>query len=401
MVSDHRFTKIRRSLALQAKRAQFRARQNQFLFSLFYAQGPYRFFNIFTSLLAIFISIGLVFYFSFFYSTRYYSEFNFSIQNSSFFHPASETNGSNSIDLNLIQNTQISFEYLHSYDLFSAFVMDQRFEDHFSSRTIDFFSRLNKNKSDEKIFDYWRSLINRNIQLPAGTIRVSFYAYDPISANDFNNYIITKLTERLNTLNNNIYLSLVDANLKQMKNAEIYYLNSVANLARGRQDISLINPAKWADDIEKIVGELKSALLLSKSELSTLNSQVLGRSPQASIIEKRIYELNSELSELRNTLTAKSTPNENSVAESVRIISLLELQNSIAKKFLEISSERYEFSKQIAEIMHSYVQVFISPNIVAITTFYDRLVLLIGSVIVVFIVFISVLYGVQIIRARF
>lgn len=402
MYNNDHFSRIRRRFALEAKRVQFRARQSQFFFSLFHDNGALRYTSRATIAISLFMTVSSMIYYVFLYSTRYQSEIQFSIQNAELFHSLGKGSQQRSApDLMLVQNTQIAYEYLSSYDLFIAFMRERRFGEVYSAQKIDILSRFSFAWSEERQFDFWKDLIDKKIQLPGGLIKIRFIAFDPVLANELNLFIVSKLSERLNSVNKNIFTSLTETNYRQLKASQDLYINAISDLSAGRQTLGQIEPLKWAEDIIKVITDINTTLLLSKSELSALNQQKLGNSPQAEILKRRLIELNSELGNLKNLLTKIEYNSDSfSVAEAARVTSFLELKKSISEKLVEISVENYEVSKQLAELTRSFVQIFVDANIVSITSYIDRIFLGIAVSLSSLFVGILLLYLVNFLQVR-
>lgn len=384
------FTQLRKHFALEAKRLQFKARSNQFLFSLFFNSGPLRRINLVIIIFSLISALVVSLYFSLFYSTRYISETQFSIQNSSWYNVTSGPGIANTdLSLSAVQNIQIAYEYLYSYDLFSYLRDKTEFNYSYSSSSIDFFSRYKDSWSDENKYEYWKKKINRKLVLPGATIKLSLTGFSAEAANMINEKIIDQIEAQLNNINHNIFESIKKSNEEQLKLAQQLYIQATRDLEAQRLATGQIEPAKWAENITKLIGEISSTLLISKSELTTLQTQSLGQSPQARITQRRLDDLTAELNQLKKSVNSIADQDTPSLLQAIQSKSLIELQKSIAERLVQVTNENAQISALLSELTRSYVQVFVKPNIVSITTPEERSLLIGLSWLIILIVAIS------------
>jgi capsule polysaccharide export protein KpsE/RkpR len=370
------FSQIRKHFALEAKRIQFRARSsNNFIFSIYYSSG---WASRITRAILIMSAISIIstsIYFFFLFSARYKSEFQFSIQNAVFLAPPAGGANESALGLALVQNTQIAYEYLISFDLYQKLESNKVLESHYSSSKIDFFSRYKPHWSDEQKYGYWKNLLERKLVLPGGTLKVTLTGFDVNTPNDINKVLAKLIADRLNSVNSNIYDVLIRTNTIQLDKAQLLYEDAIAALKTERIISGQIEPAKWSDNVMRLMSDLYSTLLLAKSELATLNSQSLGRSPQARVAQTRLDELSVELERLKQSIYTDDQNDNKSLVHALQTKSSLELQKNIAERLIFIATENTKISEILSDITKTYVQVFVKPNIVVITTIADRSVL--------------------------
>lgn len=177
------------------------------------------------------------------------------------------------------------------------------FKEIYKKKGLDLFSGINKDVSNNKLYRFFKKQINIAYDDISGSINLQTIAYDPVSAFEFNKFLIEKAEEFVNDLNQSIYLRQID-----FVNNQVELNFSRLNLAKNKlkefqNQTKSLNLDQEIISATQLISNLETELAKAKLELSLFERQFVDiNAPEIILVRSKISELKKQIEDQRNLL---------------------------------------------------------------------------------------------------
>jgi capsular polysaccharide transport system permease protein len=299
-------------------------------------------------------------YFAFFASTRYISEAEFTYQ--TYQPPTSLTSGLVQTVLggsqgSTVDMSTILYEYLRSEALMTKLDKELHLREYYSSKKVDYFSRLNPDASISSFLRYFRSYVSVS-QGQGGYLTVDVYAFDPDYAEKLAKAVVRNTDEMIDGMTARARQDELNFAEAQVKTAEDRLLKARLALTDFQNQHGDLNPQNSASQIGGIVGKIEGELATERTNLQSVNT--LDRnSPQVAAIKSRIAALESQLRSEQQRLANSSGTD--TYSELLNKYAALQIEQDFAKDAYSAAQQGLELARQDAARKQNYLIDFAPP----------------------------------------
>lgn len=200
--------------------------------------------------------------------------------------------------------------YLESPQILEDISKVLPFKEIYKKKGIDKLSGINKDINNNKLYSFFKKQINITYDDISGSINLQTTAYDPVSAFEFNKFLIEKAEDFVNDLNQSIYLRQIDFVNNQVK-INFTRLNLSKNkLKEFQNQTKSMNLDQEIMSATQLISNLETELAKSKLELSLFERQFVDiNAPEIVLVRSKISELNKQIEDQRNLLINKDGKN--------------------------------------------------------------------------------------------
>ena len=215
--------------------------------------------------------------------------------------------------------------YLRTY-LQSPQVLDDLenvfdFRHAYRKKGLDILSGLSSNISREKKYKFFRKQISIGLNNSSGIIRIKTLAFDPITSERINKFLISQAEDFVNRLNQDIYKKQLLFAKEQVVRYQENVNESIKELENFQQDNILLDTEIDSNILSNILAILETKLSEKRVELAILKRQFLN--PNDYLIlnkEQEIKDLRDIITNERYSLVSPDGINLNTKASKLSIL---------------------------------------------------------------------------------
>jgi capsular polysaccharide transport system permease protein len=305
------------------------------------------------------ISLG---YFGLIASDIYISETRYAIRSTDRAAPTDLLSGmlaSSGISSSASEDSMIVSDYIHSRDMLKALENRIGLRAHYGSADVDWVARLPADATEEDFLEYYREMVDVEIDTGSDISLLRVRAFDPETAQRIAQTIV-ELSERLiNRWSERITEDTLRFARKELDFAENKVRESSAAVTRFRNESGSVDPGEETSAVLGLVMTLEGSLAQAKAELIEAESYLRSDSTQIKQLKARIAALQSQINNERQRLTGKDE------ADLTRLISgyqPLILDQTLAEQRYASALASMELARADAQRQQRYLIPFVTPS---------------------------------------
>lgn len=261
----------------------------------------------------------------------------------------------------IAQDTMIVTAYLESRAAVEAVDARLPLRRVYGDERIDRLSRFGRDEPVERLVDYWRDMTHATIRMPSGIVEFRARAFSAAEAQKIAQ-IAVELSERLiNDTNQRMLADAVGSAESEARRAAERLGAARVRLEQARNEEGVLDAARAAESIEKLLAEVRSAVTRMEQEYQALLRAVRDTSPQMKALRARIDAGRGQMVELEDKLTATRAGQEKSMSASLTRFAALDLERQIAERLYAGAAATLELARLAAEHRLMYVKTFVAP----------------------------------------
>ena len=309
------------------------------------------------------------FYTAFFYDSMYISSATFTIKSNS---TEKGSDGASPMSfLGGAGNSDISTAtaYIQSLDMFYALDSKLKLQDHFSSH--DIVSSLSKEPTQSDIQDYWKSMVNVNIDTESALMQLEVKAYSPEFAQKLTQGILDELDSFINKMNERMTQDSIRLASVEVEKAKKDIEDISDKMRQFRDQHTFIDPASEASNLLSIISNLENLITQAKAELAQKRAYLREDSVDIVSLKTKIASLEQEVTSLRSRIAmnaGEAQGNGQKVLGNVLTRSLgeyeqLNIEYQFAQKILEAALNNLDATRQLSLSKSKYLVTIDNPKI--------------------------------------
>jgi capsular polysaccharide transport system permease protein len=243
---------------------------------------------------------------------------------------------------NLVDYGVILDQYIRSPTLLKKLDAELHLREYFSSRKVDYISRMNPNASLETFLKYYHWYVSPSYAL-GGYLTVDVQAFDPQFALKLSQTIVKACDQMIDDITARARQQEVKYAEEELNREETRLRNDRLALTNFQDAHRDINPPVSASQLTGIVGKLQSDLSAARTQLSDMLSYMSPNSPQVTAIKFQIAALEKQLKEQQQILanTGDGTPYSKILEE----YSKLQVNEEFAKNAYQAAQQGLEVAR--------------------------------------------------------
>lgn len=254
----------------------------------------------------------------------------------------------------------IAIAYIKSMNMFN--IIDQRLDlkSHFQSG--DIVSSLSSNATLKEIEEYWKNIVNVDIDSESELLKLAVRSYSPQFSLNIQKNILSELDSLINRMNEKAHKDAINLAEKEVQSSENEVEKTSLELKNFRDNNTFISPEAEVTNFTNIIGNLEKQLSETKTELEQKLTYFKEDSLEIKTLKSKIDALNKQLNEVRTRIASNST-NKTILSNSLNEYENLSLKHEFAKKKLESAMTSLEAARQISLTKTRYLVMVESPTL--------------------------------------
>lgn len=277
------------------------------------------------------------------------------------------------------QDVVVVADYIASNEM--AMHLNEKFNliSHYSSKEIDFVSRLPAGASEEVYYEYMQEMINVVYEETSEIISIGVRAFEPQIARDINREIISRSEALINQLSERIAEDTLGQAHNEVRLALENAKNVSARLSAFALDNNALDPGVETSSIFGVIGVMEGKLSEAKALFAEKSAYLRESSAEMRAISNRIAGLQQQLTKERQRLANPSGDGMGQVLEKHKP---LLVEDELARQRYAAALASLETARTESQQKKRYLATFVNPNIPTSSTEPDRLVDAVSAILV-------------------
>ena len=266
----------------------------------------------------------------------------------------------------IVQDSQVVTSYIGSRAMVEQLERTVGLRDAYSAGSIDWWSRVRKDKPIEKFTDYWKKMVDTSISFPSGIVTLTVRAFSPEDTKRIADAVVQQSENLINDLNGRMRNDTVLASERDMQQAAQDLGKARIQMEYERNAEGLIDVGQTSSALTGLISGLEGDLLKAQQEYQTELKYVTDDAPQMKVSSSRISAMQSQLEDLRAQLTSQTEQSVSATADKtlsgkMTKFAELDLEERIAEKRYEVSVAAVEAARMMSDRRMLYLHEIVAP----------------------------------------
>jgi capsular polysaccharide transport system permease protein len=230
----------------------------------------------------------------------------------------------------------------------------------YAKPAIDFFTRFNRQDSDERLWKYWQRMVNVSVDRVSGLVTIRVLAFTPDDALTLVKAIQASAERMIDQSSLRARTDELRLAEEDLSRARQRYVDALLALRQVREDERTVDLEKTISaTAETLISAMREKLALEQDR--NVDLRILSRSaPQLQVLNQRLQALDDQVEAINRSLTSRNEM-DRTAADSISRFEHGELERRFSEKLLEISQASYERARLEAERQHIYLTTVVDP----------------------------------------
>lgn len=303
-----------------------------------------------------------IFYYAFMATDQYIAEARFAVRS------LAEDQNKDSLDSDVVsmnaasQDGFVVTSFIHSSEILERLEKKIDYRRMFTRSDIDFLSRFDETRSNERFLKYWVNQVLTYVDGPSGIITLKARTFSPEDSKALASAIIEESETLINELSERAQHDMIARFAAELQRTAERYRAALEAMKSFQNASGLLTPEARATE----AGTLLSALLAQKLELETrlfvLKESNVESSPVRQQLLLATQSLGEQIDKLKEELAGNSG-SAASVASVIQSFSRIETDRRVAESLYEAARKNLEMAQAEAMRKSLYLVVFVPPTV--------------------------------------
>lgn len=260
-------------------------------------------------------------------------------------------------------DSYIILEYLKSRDLLEKLQKDLDLRKAFTSRNIDFFSRMDEDLTIEEFVTYWRTMVSTSFDSTSGVLRFEVQGFTAEDAQHIAQKALFYIQELVNQLSETARQDSVKFANQEVSRAETRLRKALLQLRDFREKEQSLNPTASAQMHMELLGNLERQLVEIRARMAAISSSVSQDAPTMVALRRQAEAIEAQIATRTAGMTGKVSKTDAGAAlsELLATYETLEVEKNFAQKAYESSLSFLEKARIEADRQQRYLAVYSNP----------------------------------------
>jgi capsular polysaccharide transport system permease protein len=240
----------------------------------------------------------------------------------------------------------------------------------YSRPDIDWLSRLPAFQTIEKIWKYWKAMVDVTIDTPTGIITLQTSAFTPVDAKTLADMILRRSELLVNQISERSRSDALRRAENDVQLAQERLRVAREELLRYRNRTNVLDPEQSARSIGDIIAKLYLEKVKLENEMASVSGSVSPDSPTSQITRARVANLDKQIAALRDKLT--SDTQNSALSDQISGYEESQLKVQFAEKLYAITQASYEKAREEQEKQQLYIVTIVRPTLPEEATYPRR-----------------------------
>lgn len=260
------------------------------------------------------------------------------------------------------QDAEIVASYIHSRAIIEDVSRSLDVRAIFQRPEADFWARLPRDASSEKLLKYWNQMVQVHIEASSGIVILSVAAFRREDALNLTEAILKSSEHLVNDLSRKIRTDMMDTAESEVRRAEGEVRFALANLTTFRNSRQVIDPVKSATSNAKLLVDLMTSKIEAESQIFIAERVQGPKAPGMATLRDKLMAINQHIAQLKDEMAGEKALSTN-MAATIAQFETLELKKIFAETMYKFASNGVERARIASERQQIYLQVFDPPSL--------------------------------------
>ena len=259
------------------------------------------------------------------------------------------------------EDAAIVRDYILSHDMLEKLDRSLDLRKHYTSRNVDFFSRLDDDASQEQFLEYYRQMVQVSIDSSTLIITLRIKSFDPVLSQKMAKVIIGLSEDLVNKLSERIVEDTLNFAQSEVDKAENRVRKASDAITTFRSETLSMDPREETKGALQIVAELETKLVETRAQLIETKSFMQDDSPQVKVLQSKVQALEQQVWNERQRLASKNSSH--NYTQLIDLYQPLALEEQLAKHRYASALTSLEAARSEAQRKQRYLLTFVQPQI--------------------------------------
>ena len=269
------------------------------------------------------------------------------------------------------QDTQILADYIRSRPMIEALDNDLNLRRIYGRSGIDYFARFDADDPIEEFEKYWRKRVDVKIETFAGILDVNVRAFSPQDAQAIGTKLLDLSEKLVNDLSTRSRRDSLEQARREMARAEQRLGSAAKAMQDTRNAEGVLDATAAAEGLDTIVTTLRLEAARLEQDMASQGGAQL--SPQSVVMKARLASINAQIESYSHQIaTLSSAAGGSTMADSLRLLSIKQVDLDLARQQYGLSSAVYENARSNLETQQAYLVTSLRPTLAQKSTYPRR-----------------------------
>ena len=253
-------------------------------------------------------------------------------------------------------------QYVTSQQAVADLQRNLNIKEHFTSNSVDFFSRLGGDQTIEALTRYLKNYLEAYYETTTGTVVVTVTAFDPLTSQRIASGLLNLSEELVNRMSERSRKDLVSFSERSVSDSE-QRLQVVSNqLLDLRNRGGVLDPQKYAAVSIERVAKLQDDLGELRAQVSVQRGYLSEDAPSVQLNLKRIEALENEMESVNEKITSSDPKNTTALSQTLREFEQVQTEREFAQKAYQAALVALQSARADAARQSLYLDTIIQPS---------------------------------------
>ncbi|ATQ70081.1 MULTISPECIES: hypothetical protein [Methylosinus] len=257
------------------------------------------------------------------------------------------------------QNAFVITSYIRSRAIVDDLSAKIRLRDIFQRPEADFWARLGKNASIEKLVDYWISMVETDVDSGSGVVTAKVRAFRREDALALGRALISASEDLVNRISDRARRDATTMAEQDVRRAFVTVQSALAELNKFRDQFGMIDPSSKSTEIGSLLAPLIGDKIRLENEMFVATRELSPDAPTVRVLREQIETAEKQIKELEAKLTNREGGG--AVSGSIAKFEELDLQRTLAEQLYAMARSNLDRAQQRANRQTLYLTVFVPP----------------------------------------
>lgn len=258
------------------------------------------------------------------------------------------------------QNAYIVVSYIRSRAIVEDVAAKLRLREMFRRPEADFWARLSRDATIDELTDYWKVMVETNVDATSGLVVVSVRAFRKKDALALASAIVAaseQLVNRISERARRDATAMAEADVRRSFEA---VQASLGALHAFRDAFGMIDPSQTSGEISRLLATLLQDKIKLESELFVATHELSPEAPTVRVLREQLETTEAQIKEQRAKLTADDGK-AGALSGSLAKFEELEVRRMLAERFYALAKADLDRAQLRANRQSIYLNVFVPP----------------------------------------
>ena len=260
------------------------------------------------------------------------------------------------------QNAYVVTSYIQSRAIVDDLNKKLNLREIFRRPEADFWARLKRNASIDELTDYWKSMVDTDIDAPSGIVTLQVRAFRADDAVALAKAVLELSETLVNRISDRARRDAMEASEQEVRHTYEMTQAALADLHQFRDNSGIIDPVQAGTEIGKLLLPLMTEKIRLESDLFVASRNLDDSAPTIIALKSRLDATEQQIADLKGKLT-NTNGDTNTLAASLAKFEQLDLKRQFAEKLYSLAEADLDRARLRAARQSVYLTVFVPPSL--------------------------------------